>query len=64
MGEQARRSVANALQNYVLRLWSALQAAEGVEIVTDPAGYMLQAPVDVVDARLAGGDRAGVLPSN
>jgi hypothetical protein len=30
-----------------------LQAAEDVEIVTDPAGYMLQAPADVVDAGLA-----------
>ena len=52
-GEQPPRSAANALQNYVLRLRRALQAAEGVRIVTDPAGYRLQAPADVVDARLA-----------
>jgi DNA-binding SARP family transcriptional activator len=52
-GEQAPRSAANALQNYVLRLRRALQAAEGVQVVTDPAGYRLQAPADVVDARLA-----------
>jgi DNA-binding SARP family transcriptional activator len=52
-GEQPSRSAANALQNYVLRLRRALQAAEGVQIVTDPAGYRLQAPSDVVDARLA-----------
>jgi DNA-binding SARP family transcriptional activator len=52
-GEQAPRSAANALQNHVLRLRRALKAAEGVEIVTDPAGYMLRAPADVVDARLA-----------
>jgi DNA-binding SARP family transcriptional activator len=52
-GEQAPRSAANALQNHILRLRRALKAAEGVEIVTDPAGYMLRAPADVVDARLA-----------
>jgi DNA-binding SARP family transcriptional activator len=52
-GEQAPRSATNALQNHVLRLRRALQATEGVQIVTDPAGYMLQAPVDVLDARLA-----------
>jgi DNA-binding SARP family transcriptional activator len=52
-GEQAPRSAANALQNYVLRLRRALQTAEGVRIVTDPAGYRLQVPADVVDARLA-----------
>ena len=51
-GERTPRSAANALQNYVLRLRRALQAAEGVQIVTDPAGYRLQAPVDMVDARL------------
>src|ERR671931_79938 len=52
-GERAPRSAANALQNYVLRLRRALQAAEGLQIVTDPTGYMLQAPAEVVDARLA-----------
>jgi DNA-binding SARP family transcriptional activator len=52
-GEQAPRSATNALQNYILRLRRALQAAEGVRIVTDPAGYRLQAPADVVDAQLA-----------
>jgi DNA-binding SARP family transcriptional activator len=52
-GEHPPRSAANALQNYVLRLRRALQSAEGVQIVTDPAGYRLQAPADVVDARLA-----------
>jgi DNA-binding SARP family transcriptional activator len=52
-GEHAPRSAANTLQNYVLRLRRALQAAEGVQILTDPAGYRLQAPADVVDARLA-----------
>lgn len=52
-GERTPRSAANALQNYVLRLRRALRAAEGVQILTDPAGYRLQAPVDVVDARLA-----------
>ena len=52
-GERTPRSAANALQNYVLRLRRALRAAEGVQILTDPAGYQLQAPVDVVDARLA-----------
>ena len=51
--EQAPRSAMNALQNYVLRLRRTLQAVEGVQIVTDPAGYRLQAPADVVDARLA-----------
>jgi DNA-binding SARP family transcriptional activator len=49
-GEQAPRSATNALQNHILRLRRVLQAAEDVEIVTDPAGYMLQAPADVVDA--------------
>jgi DNA-binding SARP family transcriptional activator len=52
-GEHAPRSATNALQNYVLRLRRALQAAEGVQIVTDPAGYRLQAPAHLVDARLA-----------
>jgi DNA-binding SARP family transcriptional activator len=52
-GEHAPRSAANALQNYVLRLRRALQHADGVQIVTDPAGYRLEAPADVVDARLA-----------
>ena len=52
-GEHAPRSPTNALQVYVLRLRRALQAAEGVQIVTDPAGYMLQAPAEAVDARLA-----------
>jgi DNA-binding SARP family transcriptional activator len=52
-GERTPRSAANALQNYVLRLRRALRAAEGVQILTDPAGYRLQAPVDMVDARLA-----------
>jgi DNA-binding SARP family transcriptional activator len=52
-GEHAPRSAANALQNHVLRLRRALQSAEGVQIVTDPAGYMLQAPAEAVDARLA-----------
>jgi DNA-binding SARP family transcriptional activator len=52
-GEQAPRSAANALQNYVLRLRRALRTAEGVQILTDPTGYRLQAPADVVDARLA-----------
>jgi DNA-binding SARP family transcriptional activator len=51
--EQAPRSATNALQNYVLRLRRALRAVEGVRIVTDPAGYRLQAPADVVDAGLA-----------
>jgi DNA-binding SARP family transcriptional activator len=51
--EHAPRSATNALQNYVLRLRRALQAAEGVQIVTDPAGYRLEASADVVDARLA-----------
>ena len=54
-GEHAPRSAANALQNYVLRLRRALQHADGVQIVTDPAGYRLEAPADVVDARLAEG---------
>ena len=40
------------MQNYVLRLRRALRTADGVEIVTDPAGYRLEAPADVVDARL------------
>src|SRR4029453_1607361 len=40
-GEHAPRSAANALQNYVLRLRRALQHADGVQIVTDPAGYRL-----------------------
>jgi DNA-binding SARP family transcriptional activator len=52
-GEHAPRSATNALQNYVLRLRRALRAADGVQIVTDPAGYRLEAPADVVDARLA-----------
>ena len=52
-GEHAPRSATNALQNYVLRLRRALQHADGVQIVTDPAGYRLEAPADVVDARLA-----------
>jgi len=52
-GAQAPRSAANALQNYVLRLRRALQAGEGVQIITDPAGYRLQAAADAVDARLA-----------
>jgi DNA-binding SARP family transcriptional activator len=52
-GERAPRSAANALQNYVLRLRRALRAAEGVQILTDPAGYRLQAPADMVDARVA-----------
>jgi DNA-binding SARP family transcriptional activator len=52
-GEHAPRSATNALQNYVLRLRRALRTADGVEIVTDPAGYRLEAPADVVDARLA-----------
>jgi DNA-binding SARP family transcriptional activator len=52
-GERAPHSAANALQNYVLRLRRALQAAEGVQILTDPAGYRLQASADAVDARLA-----------
>ena len=52
-GERTPRSAAHALQNYVLRLRRALRAAEGVQILTDPAGYRLQAPVDMVDARLA-----------
>jgi DNA-binding winged helix-turn-helix (wHTH) protein len=43
-GEHAPRSATNALQNYVLRLRRALQAADGVQIVTDPAGYRLEAP--------------------
>jgi DNA-binding SARP family transcriptional activator len=51
--EQAPRSAANALQNYVLRLRRALRPVEGVQIVTDPAGYRLEAPAEVVDARLA-----------
>jgi DNA-binding SARP family transcriptional activator len=51
-GEHAPRSATNALQNYVLRLRRALRAVEGVQILTDPAGYRLQAPADVVDARL------------
>lgn len=52
-GEHAPRSATNALQNYVLRLRRALRTADRVEIVTDPAGYRLEAPADVVDARLA-----------
>ena len=52
-GEHAPRSAVNALQNYVLRLRRALQAVEGVQIVTDPAGYRLEASADAVDARLA-----------
>jgi DNA-binding SARP family transcriptional activator len=52
-GEHAPRSATNALQNYVLRLRHALQHADGAQIVTDPAGYRLEAPADVVDARLA-----------
>jgi DNA-binding SARP family transcriptional activator len=52
-GEHAPRSATNALQNYVLRLRRVLQHADGVQILTDPAGYRLQAPADVVDARLA-----------
>jgi DNA-binding SARP family transcriptional activator len=52
-GEHAPRSATNATQNYVLRLRRVLRAVEGVQIVTDPAGYRLQAPADVVDARLA-----------
>ena len=52
-GEHAPRSATNALQNYVLRLRRALQAAEGVQIVTDPAGYRLATSTEVVDARLA-----------
>jgi DNA-binding SARP family transcriptional activator len=52
-GEHAPRSATNALQNYVLRLRRAFRVVEGVQIVTDPAGYRLQAPADVVDARLA-----------
>jgi DNA-binding SARP family transcriptional activator len=52
-GEHAPRSATNSLQNYVLRLRRALQAAHGVQIVTDPAGYRLETSVDVVDARLA-----------
>ena len=54
-GENAPRSATNALQNYVLRLRRALQHADGVQILTDPAGYRLEAPADVVDARLAEG---------
>jgi DNA-binding SARP family transcriptional activator len=52
-GEQAPRSATNALQNYILRLRRALRTAEGVQILTDPAGYRLQATADAVDARLA-----------
>ena len=52
-GEHAPRSATNALQNYVLRLRRALQHADGVQIVTDPTGYRLEAPADAVDARLA-----------
>jgi DNA-binding SARP family transcriptional activator len=52
-GEHAPRSATNALQNYVLRLRRALRAADAVQIVTDPAGYRLETPADVVDARLA-----------
>ena len=51
-GEHAPRSATNALQNYVLRLRRVLQHADGVQILTDPAGYRLEAPADVVDARL------------
>src|SRR4029453_10467140 len=47
------RSATNALQNYILRLRRALRTAEGVQILTDPAGYRLQATADAVDARLA-----------
>jgi DNA-binding SARP family transcriptional activator len=52
-GEHAPRSATNAVQNYVLRLRRALQAADGVQILTDPVGYRLEAPADLVDARLA-----------
>jgi DNA-binding SARP family transcriptional activator/tetratricopeptide (TPR) repeat protein len=52
-GEHAPRSATNTLQNYVLRLRRALQHADGVQILTDPAGYRLEAPADAVDARLA-----------
>ena len=52
-GEHAPRSATNALQNYVLRLRRALQHADGMQILTDPTGYRLEAPADAVDARLA-----------
>jgi DNA-binding SARP family transcriptional activator len=52
-GERAPRSATNTLHNYVLRLRRALQVADGMQIVTDPAGYRLEAPAEVVDARLA-----------
>jgi len=52
-GEHAPRSATNTLQNYVLHLRRALQHADGMQIRTDPAGYRLEAPTDLVDARLA-----------
>lgn len=50
--EQAARSAANALRTTCFGC-GACCSRPTAQIVTDPAGYRLQAPADVVDARLA-----------
>jgi DNA-binding SARP family transcriptional activator len=52
-GDHPPRTAAKTLQNYVLRVRRALTGAEGLSIVTLPAGYCLRAAPGMVDAGLA-----------
>lgn len=52
-GDDPPRTAVKTLQNYVLRVRRALAGAEGLSIVSLPAGYCLRAAPGMVDAGLA-----------